>query len=58
MWLPVVPPLYLTKKFRFFKTYFVSVENNCFGERNGFRQFSESLEQVEAFFEFFKKLYY
>jgi hypothetical protein len=35
---------------KFFKTCFLSVESDCFGQRNGFRQFSESLD----FFNFWK----
>ena len=34
---------------------FLSVESYCFDERNLFRQFSESLQWVEALFAFFKK---
>ena len=30
---------------------FLSVETNCFDERNGFQQFSESLEWFGAVFE-------
>jgi hypothetical protein len=33
---------------------FLSVETNCFDERNGFPQFSDSLEWFGALFEFLK----
>jgi hypothetical protein len=40
-WLPVVPPLHLIN---IFKKMFLFVQNNCFDERHGFRQFSEMFE--------------
>jgi hypothetical protein len=39
--LPVVPTLHLTQ---IFQNLFLSVETDYFEERNGFREFSESLE--------------
>ena len=42
------PPLHLTK---IFQNIFLSVESDCFDERNGFGQFSESLVG-----EFFSKI--
>ena len=40
--MPVVPPLHL---FQIFQNLFISLESDCFDEKNGFRQFSESFKK-------------